>query len=363
MGTAPESRARGRDALAAALRRTGDVMERKQQVFGVTVRWAVGLGILGVGASALVVAGAGAPRAPALMGGCPSAGCGQNSPDVDKSPIHGLNLDGIARAGVRLVPGSLRGGHCRGRRAMSLGVVEGGFVGVAAGTPVAVCAGADLVGATFELELAGERVLIEIAARTSVATWERDATSLPAYLLRRAGADRAPLCTTTDPRAILVSGELYDARDATVAPVPVTERQRWFNVACLDSGLAKMRRLGLDPGVTDRASPRWSSADERQATLKMITARYCGARSYTADGTTIQWRRGGPPAAGPGPVEAVWGADGAICLSHPRAQPGADSTLADAIRATCGIPVCAASPAVGGRQWLTRTLDGGLAPR
>src|SRR6185436_5096972 len=82
--------------------------------------------------------------------------------------------------------------------------------------------------------------------------------------------------------AVLVIGELYDPRSAEVE-LRIPRPGRWLNVACAGGALSKMRLMGLDP---TRPS---SSPDERQATLKMITAKYCGTTSYTENGVPLFW--------------------------------------------------------------------------
>ena len=101
-------------------------------------------------------------------------------------------------------------------------------------------------------------------------------------------------------------------------------------------------------GATRPVEP--ASAGARQATLKMITADYCGGgQSYTANGTPVVWRnRAGTVDSTdlhtPDAVEAVWTAGGALCLDTPR--------IADV---TCQLPSCAGLDLEDG-EWLTHTV-------
>jgi hypothetical protein len=147
--------------------------------------------------------------------------------------------------------------------------------------------------------------------------------------------------------AVLVKGETYAPSTATVTP-HTRDGTRWFNIACVGTALAKMKLLGYDPETTGRHATTWK---QRQATLKMLTARYCKEQeklSFTQTGQPLvwqnmrQWFPSPSPAKNPLPVltvpapksslpaattplgttddnvEAVWNQDGAICLNEPR---------------------------------------------
>jgi ADYC domain len=146
--------------------------------------------------------------------------------------------------------------------------------------------------------------------------------------------------TRTD-HLLVLQGESYRKHDAAI------DRTRtgpdWINLACVGSSLAKMRLLGYDPMVD--TLPTSTLALERQATLKMLTARYQASTSYTYAGVPLMWRhRSGRQFAGepdgrlwsPSLVESHWGPDGARCVSHRRtwsAQAGrsADEAIARAM--------------------------------
>lgn len=150
-----------------------------------------------------------------------------------------------------------------------------------------------------------------------------------------------------DPLASAVTvlgGETYDGETKTVN----TGMTGWFTLACAGSAAAKLKLLGYGPqskfpGTTAPASPA-----ARQATLKMITADYCGeGESYTENGTPIVWaNRAGTvddDLYTPGQVEAVWTANGALCVGATR--------IADA-ELDCVLPDCEGVD-VGDGEWIT----------
>jgi len=104
------------------------------------------------------------------------------------------------------------------------------------------------------------------------------------------------------------------------------------------------------------AVPGASTVQQRQSALKLMTAKYCGASSWTADGTQIYWRSPVAAESAPGaaenllslgPIESRWGSNGALCISHLRlwsadgvcaASP--EQPLVERIQHDCNIPAC-----------------------
>ncbi len=92
----------------------------------------------------------------------------------------------------------------------------------------------------------------------------------------------------------------------------------WFNIGCAGHTLSKLY-LTRNTIASQGAGylPLWA---ERQATLKLLTADYCGqGYSFTVAGQRLDWRGGSaeyfsPPIA----LEARWDEHGAICLDTPR---------------------------------------------
>lgn len=289
---------------------------------------------------------------------CSVQGCGSNSPELTGSRfVDALNLDGIASAnGVRFVPGSFRCGTSPAERKLDIRG-SGELVGMEGGAPV--CRGDGLVGAQFRIEWSAPGVAptlrsatISISGVAKVSTWHREAASqevLPTYQFQwKPPGEQAfvPLCPTrtawmdgwqvgglvngrenpdgvvglpwreeTD-HALILHGETYNlASDAD----PERRGPRWFNIACAGAAFSKMRLLGHDP----TADPE--SHGDRQATLKMLTARYKGATSHTKQGMPLKWVSargiqyyGDPEPSSVGPIEARWMSDGATCLDHLR---------------------------------------------
>jgi len=142
----------------------------------------------------------------------------------------------------------------------------------------------------------------------------------------------------------------------------------WFFLACDGTAAAKMHLLrhtaagsyAGDPG--SNVDPRTTTLDQRTAMLKAITADYCGdGNTWTGDGTPLYWTdaRGWFPSApdrsdlftrvrsGSLPVEAIWGASGALCLNGPRRRPtkgglclGGDLSRAPAVEAPEVLGAC-----------------------
>lgn len=111
------------------------------------------------------------------------------------------------------------------------------------------------------------------------------------------------------------TGEIYKS-DEAVGP--------WFNISCAGEATIKMLRTKTG-GAVNPDSP----VEQRQATLNMFTASYCGPRGplltthgqpFTKLGQPIAWNDlSGPNQIGDvSSYEAVWNEDGAVCLTDPR---------------------------------------------
>jgi hypothetical protein len=119
---------------------------------------------------------------------------------------------------------------------------------------------------------------------------------------------------TPTQHALLLQGESYDGAGNIARS---ESGPRWINIACAGAALSKMRLLGFHP-----QGP--STERDRQATLKMLTARYHGERTYTWPGVPLLWKHnrnqyyGVPRPETVGPMESVWSSEGAECTAHPR---------------------------------------------
>ncbi|MDC0719964.1 ADYC domain-containing protein [Nannocystis bainbridge] len=198
----------------------------------------------------------------------------------------------------------------------------------------AALAGAALIGTRLHLGMAGQPLTtVLIASHDRVARWADGAPDVDAYGLVYIDGHHIErnVCTGSydsprAPIALVLGGETYDMDAKEVRPDP--ERQ-WFSIACAGSAAAKLSLLGYGP-QSSKTSPA-----QRQATLKMITADYCGdGHSYTVDGTPIQWENVQGTVgltAEPAAIEAVWTAAGALCVDEPRIA----GTVID-----CSLPRC-----------------------
>ena len=318
---------------------------------------------------------------------CTVSGCGSNTPVLFGTPIIGLSLRGRVNAQGVVLDSKLIGPDplqsasptpcprlsVTERSRLRLGIAKGGFVGMLGGN--VRCTLDDMLGMVFAIQVPVQckdppkdasdprcpgpiEVRVRIDARDQVRTWETDnQQSVPTYRLvwdklpspwpagfesqqvnrndsicpRReawmeawqknikTADDEARWRRKTD-HLIIVRGETYRS-DASIQNTGA----EWFNLACVGTAIAKMRLLGYDPSAL---VPSKLAAKERQATLKMLTARYRGVTSYTSAGMPLMWRhrdpnrtfQGTPEAAlwNPDVVESHWTAEGATCLDHRR---------------------------------------------
>lgn len=105
---------------------------------------------------------------------------------------------------------------------------------------------------------------------------------------------------------------------------------RWFNLSCAGEAPIKMLRARTG-GAVAPGSP----VAQRQATLNMFTASYCGpGKRYTELGQALEWSDlSGPSQMGQvSSFEAVWDEGGAVCLDVPRMVTKAE--------VECAIPAC-----------------------
>lgn len=336
---------------------------------------------------------------------CPTTSCG-NSAKLGVEELGALATDGERDplTAFRLVVGSLVGGkgQCESRSSLSVGVEDGELVGFDPATKTLLCRGAELKGATFKVTDGEKTFEIVVRDRSGVESWERRPRTLPAYDFATSVVDESGITRVQDlcregssaagslssvavvkhggawgggaTYALLVQGERYDHAARVSARDP-----KWFNIACAGTGIAKLRLMGFDPLYDGQAGPVppgrvASSVAQRQATLKMLTGRFCGDFPHTWEGVSINFSREGDGdiAGSPriGPIEALWDANGATCLSHwrgatPASGFNAESELAvvGMIREACGLKPCSGeavsctTPFRGKGVWRTCTVD------
>lgn len=289
--------------------------------------------------------------------GCSNWGCGYNSPVLDTNKgFHELNLEGKPNeANLSLHnPPMVRDGV-----PFRLAIENNRFVGHLGDWPA--LAGQNLVGAeilidTPDLQPAYAIVIkhvqtIEfpfyVVSPSEAKLWRPD--ELEVYELGwRSLAPSAPaperdnLCSNPPehlgndrfsfnellgmgPREALIFAG--DRIDVTAKTMSRDGDPAWFNIGCAGDTLAKLHLMRNTLASDTRLSPA-PSHDKRQATLKLLTADYCGTgRSFTVPWQPLQWKGhsddavdeylAAPPVA---EIEARWNQDGAICLSRPRME-------------------------------------------
>jgi hypothetical protein len=145
---------------------------------------------------------------------------------------------------------------------------------------------------------------------------------------------------------VVFEGDRFDSHTRTVKPAA---DDHWFNISCAGATLAKLR-LTHNTVHTLGKLPSW---EERQATLKMFSADYCGTgEAFTVPGQSLAWQGGAMTGYYDGATiasfEARWGPDGAICLSDPRMNHPNTSlgrqlqkTFLENLPKSCSLPACA----------------------
>jgi len=286
---------------------------------------------------------------------CPVWRCGYNAAEVNGRSLQELHLGGLANGdGVRIIgyvppPLVLLGGYTLG--------VEGDELVARRGA--SKLSRQQLIGSIITVQAPGQLpVLVTIAGYSSVPSWAAGGEPIAAYTLLYPDLGQLlatrNVCTGSllDPltsAVTILGGETYNGVSKTVN----AGQTGWFTLACAGSAAAKLKLLGYGPQSKFPGTPLPASVARRQATLKMITADYCGeGHSYTANGTAVVWENSAGTVNSsdlhtPDEVEAVWTADGALCL---------DATRIAGIAVDCELPSCAGLDVDDG-EWLTHTVQ------
>lgn len=143
--------------------------------------------------------------------------------------------------------------------------------------------------------------------------------------------------------ALIFEGDRIRGSSLTVSP---TADDRWFDIGCAAHTLNKMRITRS----TIHFAKDWY---QEQATLKMLSADYCGdGRAFTVAGEPLLWRN----AQGfdywnyntPTSLEARWSPYGALCIGEPRlaytTNPDAQDQFPDIWTSIYSDPNCAYLP-------------------
>ncbi|PRQ07154.1 ADYC domain-containing protein [Enhygromyxa salina] len=287
---------------------------------------------------------------------CPRWRCGYNTSEVNGKSLQELHLGGTANAdGVRLVgflpPQGLLLNWTLGTEGDAL-VARGGLFGKSR------LRGAALVGSILLLRVDHLTVPVIIAGYEEVDSWATGGDPHPAYSLIYPDLAQPLLAqsvckgTLLDPllaSVVVLAGERYDLDAKTVIP----NQTDWITLACAGSAAAKMALMGYGPHADVDGEGTAASPDQRQATLKMLTADYCGdGHAYTVDGTPLIWENqhgtvvpsSGADLSAP---EAIWTAAGALCLDTPRIPD---------LEVTCTLPSCATLSLDDG-EWATYAVN------
>jgi hypothetical protein len=267
--------------------------------------------------------------------------------------FHDLSLFGTALTGPATQPnkvGLAIVAAGEGRRAQivkdkwsyDLAVIDGRIVG-SCGALCPWLEGKDLVGATITLTLKSKpryAITIESVRRMSyflgggdveayTLTWHdlvggpsvnvcNNVPGLEQMLRDQAGDDRyaAQELMGMEPwEIVLFEGDRIDGDAKTMQPAA---DDGWFNIGCASHLLAKLRL------TRNTVHSQWSGLpaawEQRQATMKMLAADYCGGGApLTVAGQWLVWQ--GDLMTyyrTPGKLEARWNETGATCLAAPR---------------------------------------------
>ncbi|MEZ4452953.1 MAG: ADYC domain-containing protein [Nannocystaceae bacterium] len=270
--------------------------------------------------------------------------CSLNSPTINDAYVAELNLDGKPNIeGVRLLniadprTDTLYAPHIDDHDRLVARDDQGD----------PIFTGDQLVGKVLSLQTPdGPRTLKIVGYDDAIPTWSTTGSPITIYRLQyRVAGVAYPICPNSEGQnkeiVTLIAGETYD-RDTNEIH---SGMPRWFSLACVGEAAYKMKLMDYHP-----RGNRHASVDQRQATLRMITADYCGdGTAYTVDGTPVGWRNADEsvvPTVAEDELEAKWGPDGALCLDTPR--------YADPAEIHCSIPSCDGDTTFGpGIEWRT----------
>lgn len=274
---------------------------------------------------------------------CPEDECGGNAATAGHLRIGEVHIDtntntGLENTwGVKLIdfkaPNNAPG--------YSIRVNRGSFIARRGQTRLA---GQDLIGSQLRFQDAeGNISAVDIIDVDTVQSWTASNYTIKRYKLALhllADDSHTSICEDAVDLdndaawAVLISGERYDWPGKAVSATGA-QASGWFNIACSGNGLYKVKLMGYDARPPQTSSYS-TTADERQAALKMLTADYCGSgTSFTETGWPLTWHNTDGWSynsdSDSDPLEALWDADGVVCLDAPRL--GADEWAS--IQAAC----------------------------
>jgi hypothetical protein len=202
---------------------------------------------------------------------------------------------------------------------------------------VLVASGEKMIGWTIMLDLAGKTKSIKVKGRETLASWASNGAPISIYALE--DEDETNVCPaykTGVASLTIIHGETYDAEHAVIDH----QGPEWITLACADEAVFKVKRFGYGPNGNQGKGGTPASTEQRTAAIKMVIADYCGkGHSFTAPQTQVMWRNATwtVSTADKGQLvmpEAVWTAEGAVCIGRPRY-----AVLAE-IAKYCSLPRC-----------------------
>jgi hypothetical protein len=263
---------------------------------------------------------------------CPEDTCGSNSPRVETFSFHELSTAGRANAqGMRISSATL------GRALVKLRVDHGylyadtknGLIGGAGliGLVINVAVPLDNTVRTYALELRGFRDLpypVPAGAKDYTGAYVFEYVDWRGVRLNLCngggGSQDLPYDEAFGQKAgeaVFYEGDRVDTESMTIG---TALEPTWFNIGCAGHTLAKLH-LTRNSTASGAATFGHQHAD-RQATLKMFVADYCGTgKPFTVAGQPLAWRdpqRVMEFYGIPTTLEARWSASGATCLGEPR---------------------------------------------
>ena len=192
--------------------------------------------------------------------------------------------------------------------------------------------GPDLIGSIFTVlnTNTGDELQLQIRDLSLIPSWTDQGFLVERFVFGYYDCGLlgfAPICQDAmelpdeEAWSVIVGGERYSWEDKD-AFASGDDARGWFNIACYDNALYKMKFTGYDPQPTGD-NPYVSAPEDRTATLKMMTADYCGTgTSFTETGTPLYWINAEGWSSNSVPVDAVsealWDETGALCLDEPR---------------------------------------------
>jgi hypothetical protein len=263
---------------------------------------------------------------------CPMDECGANSPYMVTGEFVGeLHLyAGQSTGQINSHGGQVTGFTAPDGSTDYVVKVEHGRISASRGATI--LEGAALIGGRIAITntMDGNMVELRIHNHGQVLSWTTPDFPVDRYVLTNWDPDvqmQMPICTEAvnleedAAWSVLVSRELYSWGDKVVLETG-NNANGWFNLTCSGNSLYKMKMMGYDPDSTP-ANPFITGWQHRQATVKMLTADYCGTgTAFTADGTSLHWRNQAGWSHNNVPTsarfEAKWGPNGAVCLNEPR---------------------------------------------